>query len=613
MELTEADIQPQMTRRRPGQSALTTPRDEKDRVEIQSGTEFGITLGTPIGMVVRNEDQRPKDYGNSTMDLYPRPSHADWTYLEKYGVKASSGGGRSSARETIGRVAAGAVAEKYLRLAHGIEITAFVSSVGNIHMYPPTPEYPTASTNPSFLSLIQTITRERVDEFVPVRCPDPKVSDAMANLIAEFRDQKDSIGGTVTCVIRNVPSGLGEPAFSKMEAMLAHAMLSIPACKAFEVGSGFSGCEVPGSIHNDPFILATDVPPMESGAWKNGIPRPKLTTKTNNSGGIQGGITNGAPIYFRVAFKPPATIGQAQQTATYDGTEDGILEAKGRHDPCVVPRAVPIVEAMAALVVIDALMAQQARQTARSLLPPLKQTIPAKKTTVGGADAVGKKEMNDRGFNGNAEFVNPLWQPHRYMGVPEKDSGSPSMDATLDYIRFPRMLDMVWRYTTTSLWSGPILFEKSLYYQLRRIPRQRGRGDLFLGMRRFTHLNGRICILNVLFSAFLAGLGVPDDAVTHFAKRSRSSCNNPGFYSNISVLEPQDGPYDSAQSPQLGPAMACLKELDLRNDPLPRHRRQQDATIHVRRKRLRTPAPIGLANAASPVPVALKSIDFEEP
>lgn len=386
MELTGADIQPQLTRRRPGQSALTTPRDEKDRAEIQSGTEFGVTLGTPIAIIIRNEDQRPKDYGNSTMDLYPRPSHADWTYLEKYGVKASSGGGRSSARETIGRVAAGAIAEKYLRLAHGIEIVAFVSSVGAIHMFPPTATHPTPASNPAFLRLIEKITREKVDEFVPVRCPDATSSEKMAEYIADFRDRNDSIGGQVTCVIRNVPSGLGEPVFDKMEAMLAHAMLSIPATKGFEVGSGFGGCEVPGSIHNDPFILAPEVPPMETGASKNGIPRPKLTTKTNNSGGIQGGITNGAPIYFTVAFKPPATIGQAQQTATYGGEEGGILEAKGRHDPCVVPRAVPIVEAMAAMVIIDALMAQQARQSTRRLLPPLKQTIPPRETAVGGDD-----------------------------------------------------------------------------------------------------------------------------------------------------------------------------------------------------------------------------------
>lgn len=404
MELTEADIQPQMTRRRPGQSKLTTPRDEKDRVEIQSGTEFGVTLGTPIGMLVRNEDQRPKDYGNSTMDLYPRPSHADWTYQEKYGVKASSGGGRSSARETIGRVAASAIAEKYLSLAHGIEIVAWVSSVGSVHQFPPSAAYPTPSSNPEFLSLINTITRSKVDDFIPVRCPNKEAGDKMAETIAEFRDKNDSIGGTVTCVIRNVPTGLGEPCFDKIEAMLAHAMLSIPASKGFEIGSGFGGCEVPGSVHNDPFVLAPVAPEStgasQTGAERIGILKPKLTTKTNNSGGIQGGITNGAPIYFRVGFKPAATIGVAQKTATYQGDIDGVLEAKGRHDPCVVPRAVPIVEAMAALVVIDALMAQQARQQTRSLLPPLKQVIPASKTTVGGEDAVAKQQANAEGVNG---------------------------------------------------------------------------------------------------------------------------------------------------------------------------------------------------------------------
>ncbi|CAL5867658.1 uncharacterized protein PFLUO_LOCUS1877 [Penicillium psychrofluorescens] len=366
MQLTEDDIQPQMTRRRPGQSALTTPRDEKDRVEIQSGTEFGVTLGTPIGMVVRNEDQRPKDYCGSTMDLYPRPSHADFTYLQKYGVKASSGGGRSSARETIGRVAAGAIAEKYLRLSHNVEIVSFVSSVGNEHLFPPTPEHPSASTNPEFLQLLEKIDRQTVDSFAPIRCPDTEAAARMTKVVENFRDNHDSIGGTVTCVIRNVPVGLGEPCFDKLEAKLAHAMLSIPATKGFEIGSGFGGCEVPGSIHNDPFVAAT----AESGPQR-------LTTKTNNSGGIQGGISNGASIYFRVAFKPPATIGQAQTTATYD-FEEGILEAKGRHDPCVVPRAVPIVEAMSSLVIMDALMAQYARESAKNLLPPLPNTVPTK-------------------------------------------------------------------------------------------------------------------------------------------------------------------------------------------------------------------------------------------
>ncbi|MCJ1429806.1 bifunctional chorismate synthase/riboflavin reductase [NAD(P)H] aro2 [Sticta canariensis] len=391
MELTEDDIQPQMTRRRPGQSALTTPRDEKDRVQIQSGTEFGVTLGTPIGLLVRNEDQRPKDYGGSTMDLFPRPSHADYTYQEKYGIKASSGGGRSSARETIGRVAAGAIAEKYLSLTHGVEIVSFVSSVGNEHLFPPTPEHPTAATNPLYLSLLSTITRAEVDSFLPVRCPDAEASKRMAEKIAQFRDAKDSIGGTVTCVIRNTPLGLGEPCFDKLEAMLAHAMLSIPATKGFEIGSGFGGCEVPGSIHNDPFIQAPAVPGSATANSSVNGTYPRLTTKTNNSGGIQGGISNGAPIYFRVAFKPPATIGQAQDTAMYD-SQAGVLEAKGRHDPCVVPRAVPIVEAMAALVIIDALLSQEARQAARSKLPRVsKRVLPAELTEVEDARAKDRK------------------------------------------------------------------------------------------------------------------------------------------------------------------------------------------------------------------------------
>jgi chorismate synthase len=355
MALREEDIQPQMTRRRPGQSALTTPRDEKDRVEIQSGTEFGVTLGTPIAIVVKNEDQRPKDYGGSTMDKFPRPSHADYTYQEKYGVKASSGGGRSSARETIGRVAAGTIAEKYLSLAYGVEIVAFVSSVGAEHLFPPT-----AVTDPIHQRLLNTITRADVDAFLPVRCPGLEASRRMVGLITAVKDRHDSIGGTVTCVIRNAPVGLGEPCFDKLEAKLAHAMLSIPATKGFEIGSGFGGCEMPGSSHNDAFVASP----------ATGLGRPHLSTKTNNSGGVQGGISNGAPIYFRVAFKPPATIGQAQTTAGYDG-EEGVLEAKGRHDPCVVPRAVPIVEAMAALVVMDAVLAQEARLAARTRLPLL--------------------------------------------------------------------------------------------------------------------------------------------------------------------------------------------------------------------------------------------------
>lgn len=285
-----------------------------------------------------------------------------------------------SADTTLGRVAAGAIAEKYLREAYGVEIVAFTASIGKEYLFTPTPEHPTASTNPEFLDLIDKIDRKIVDSFVPVRCPSEEASKRMEKIVEEYRDRQDSIGGTVTCVIRNVPTGLGEPCFDKLEAILAHAMLSIPATKGFEIGSGFGGCQVPGSIHNDPFIKA----PAQNGT--HGPGRPRLTTKTNNSGGIQGGISNGAHVYFNVGFKPPATIGQAQQTAGYDET-DGVLEAKGRHDPCVVPRAVPIVESMAALAIMDAVMAQQSRQMARSLLPPLDQTVPL---TGGGAQANGE-------------------------------------------------------------------------------------------------------------------------------------------------------------------------------------------------------------------------------
>jgi chorismate synthase len=263
-----------------------------------------------------------------------------------------------------------------LREAYGIEIVAFTASIGNEFLFPPTPEHPTATTNPEYLKLLDQITREKVDEFLPVRCPNADVTKRMEDLVAKYRDAQDSIGGTVTCVIRNCPTGLGEPCFDKLEAKLAHAMLSIPATKGFEIGSGFGGAQIPGSTHNDAFIKAPAVPAGENPSAN--VHRPRLTTKTNNSGGIQGGITNGAPIYFNVAFKPPATIGQAQTTATYDES-DGVLEAKGRHDPCVVPRAVPIVETMAALVIIDAVLAQQARAGARSLLPPLEGVTPVRR------------------------------------------------------------------------------------------------------------------------------------------------------------------------------------------------------------------------------------------
>ena len=324
--LTEADIQPQLDRRRPGQSAVSTPRQESDMVTILSGTEHGITLGTPIGLLVPNKDQRPGDYAE--MATIPRPSHADFTYQQKYGIRASSGGGRSSARETVGRVAAGAIAEKILKLHHGIEIVAWVSSAGTIDA-PPVDA--------------MTIQRDQVDATI-MRCPDTATAERMVEAVKKARDAGDSMGGIVTCVCRNVPAGLGEPVFQKLEASLAQAMLSIPATKGFEIGSGFAGVRLPGSKHNDPFV-------------KKGA---RLGTTTNNSGGIQGGISNGEPIVFRIAFKPPATISQAQQTADFDG-KPATLEAKGRHDPCVVNRAIPIVETMAALVLIDAALIQKTR------------------------------------------------------------------------------------------------------------------------------------------------------------------------------------------------------------------------------------------------------------
>jgi chorismate synthase len=326
LPLTEADIQRQLDRRRPGQSRLTTEREEADKVTILSGTQSGLTLGTPIGLMVPNRDQRPSDYEN--LDRAPRPSHADFTYQAKYGIRAASGGGRASARETIGRVAAGAVAEKFLQERHGVEIVAWVSAVGELDA----PEVDALR-----------IDRAAVDQSA-VRCPDAETAGRMIAEISRVREAADSVGGVVTCVCRNVPVGLGEPVFGKTEALLAQAMLSIPATKGFEIGSGFSGARMRGSRHNDPFVL------------KDG----RLGTLTNRSGGVQGGITNGEPIVFRVAFKPPATIGQSQTTVDFDG-QPVTLEARGRHDPCVVPRAVPIVESMAALVLADLVLIQKMR------------------------------------------------------------------------------------------------------------------------------------------------------------------------------------------------------------------------------------------------------------
>jgi chorismate synthase len=323
LELSEADIQPQLDRRRPGQSGISTPRDERDAVQILSGVENGRSLGTPIALLVNNRDQRPGDYGK--MQTIPRPSHADYTYQMKYGIRASSGGGRSSARETIGRVAAGAIAEKCLRRDFGAEIVAWVSSVGHITC---------ADVD------VERVSRKDVDANI-VRCPDADAAQRMMELVETVRDEGDSVGGVLECVCRGIPAGIGEPVFHKVEAYLAQAMLSIPAVKAFEIGSGFAGAAMRGSEHNDPFVMRGE----------------RLGTASNNSGGVQGGISNGEPIFFRLAFKPPATIARAQPTVDFDGNSV-VLAAEGRHDPCVVPRAVPIVETMAAIVLYDLCLQQ---------------------------------------------------------------------------------------------------------------------------------------------------------------------------------------------------------------------------------------------------------------
>lgn len=327
MALTEADIQPQLDRRRPGQSDLTTPRNEMDRVALVAGVEKGVTLGSPLALTVQNRDTRPEDYGETR--AVPRPSHADYTYKMKYGVVASSGGGRASARETVARVAAGAVAEKLLRERFGVEIVAWVQSVKDITA-PPVD--------------VMRLSRADVDR-TAARCPDPATAEEMAALIRQVREDGDSVGGVVACVCRQVPPGWGDPVFDKLSARLAAAMLSIPATRGFDFGSGFDATLLRGSEHNDAFVA------------KGG----RLGTLTNRSGGLQGGISNGEPVLFRVAFKPPATIGRVQKTADWSGqTTD--FAAKGRHDPCVLPRAVPVVEAMTALVLADAaLMATAAR------------------------------------------------------------------------------------------------------------------------------------------------------------------------------------------------------------------------------------------------------------
>ena len=325
LPLSVEEVQADLDRRRPGQSRLTTQRKEDDRAEILSGVFDGVTLGTPIAVVVHNADARSGAY-EDMKDVY-RPSHADFTTEAKYGVRDWRGGGRASARETTGRVAAGAVARKLLRTVAGVEVLAWVESVHEIDA-----------------KVDETVVTTEAVEANPVRCPDPEAAEAMAAAIDDARRRGDSLGGVVACVARQVPAGLGEPVFDKLEADLAKAMLSLPAAKGFEVGSGFGGTRLTGLAHNDPFLPGPDGRPV---------------TATNRSGGVQGGITNGAPVLLRVAFKPTATIAQAQQTVDRSGHEV-TLAAKGRHDPCVLPRAVPIVEAMTCLVLADHWLRQQA-------------------------------------------------------------------------------------------------------------------------------------------------------------------------------------------------------------------------------------------------------------
>lgn len=317
LPLTEEDLQRDLDRRRPGQSRLTTQRDESDTAEILSGLFEGRTTGTPIAVLVRNADAHPAAYEH-LKDVY-RPSHADYTYDAKYGIRNWQGGGRASARETIGRVAAGAIARRLLHQVAGIEVLAWVSRVHTI----------AADVDAS------SVTLEQV-EADPTRCPDPDAAAAMTFAIEAARRDGDSLGGIVTCVARNVPPGLGDPVFDRLEADLAKAMLSLPAAKGFDIGSGFDAVAMTGREHNDPFVPGAGGP----------------TTTGNRSGGVQGGISNGADVVCRVAFKPTATISSAQDTVN-TSNEPVTLEARGRHDPCVLPRAVPMVEAMALLTLAD--------------------------------------------------------------------------------------------------------------------------------------------------------------------------------------------------------------------------------------------------------------------
>jgi chorismate synthase len=326
LELSEEDIQRDLDRRRPGQSAIVTERSEADSCRILSGVFEGRTLGTPISILVKNKDANPEAY--SEMKTAFRPSHADFTYEAKYGVRNWQGGGRASARETVGRVAAGAIAKKLLgKLSAGrFEIVAYVTQIHEV-----------------VARIDRGSVRVEDVERNAVRCPDEAAAELMTALIQSVRAEGDSVGGVIECVIRGIDAGLGEPVFDKLEADLAKAMLSLPASKGFEIGSGFAATRMKGSEHNDPFEMQGE----------------RVRTVTNNSGGVQGGISNGEDIYFRVAFKPTATIARDQKTVTASH-EDTTLAARGRHDPCVLPRAVPIVEAMAALVLCDHALRQRA-------------------------------------------------------------------------------------------------------------------------------------------------------------------------------------------------------------------------------------------------------------
>ncbi len=336
-------VQKELARRRPGQSRLTTQRKEADEVEVLSGLYEGRTLGTAIALLVRNTDNKPGDYLRWA-DTY-RPSHADFTYDAKYGLRTPLGGGRASVRETIGRVAAGAVAAQILYEDLGVLTVAYVDTIGQVtskaHISPPS-------------------NREMVDASL-VRCPDPQASEAMVAEIEAVRKAGDSVGGTIGVTVHNVPPGLGDPVFDKLEAELAKACLSIPACKGFESGSGFEGTRQRGSNHNDSFVPDRKGRPQGLGRDARDVPQP--LTGSNRSGGIQGGISNGMPITLRLAFKPTATIHQDQDTVN-DSGEAVVLKAGGRHDPCVLPRAVPIVEAVVNLVLVDAYLRQRAQNPA---------------------------------------------------------------------------------------------------------------------------------------------------------------------------------------------------------------------------------------------------------